>query len=55
MYIIIINPFVVPLLECNDRQFTCADHHFCIPLNWKCDGEVDCDDGSDEEIIECGT
>ena len=54
-YVIIINPFTVPLLECNDRQFTCADHRYCIPLNWKCDGERDCRDNSDEEIIECGT
>ena len=46
--------FAVPLLGCDDRQFACEDHKFCIPINWKCDGEADCQDGSDENPIECG-
>ena len=46
--------FSVRLLECGDHHFTCEDHEFCIPINWKCDGEADCRDGSDENPIECG-
>ncbi|XP_058869850.1 very low-density lipoprotein receptor-like isoform X1 [Acipenser ruthenus] len=36
-----------PVLSCHRSQFTCASGK-CIPQNWKCDGDKDCEDGSDE-------
>ncbi|XP_044750079.1 sortilin-related receptor-like [Coccinella septempunctata] len=32
---------------CAPEHFTCADNS-CIPIGWKCDGEPDCADKSDE-------
>ncbi|KAL3265395.1 hypothetical protein HHI36_009601 [Cryptolaemus montrouzieri] len=37
---------------CAPQHFTCQDNS-CIPMGWKCDGEPDCNDGSDE--INCKT
>ena len=36
------------LAACSRKQFTCASRDECIPAVYKCDGETDCDDGSDE-------
>ncbi|KAK0099194.1 hypothetical protein PV326_000031 [Microctonus aethiopoides] len=38
---------------CGTDHFTCADSSAavtknCIPVTWKCDGQMDCPDGSDE-------
>uniref|UniRef100_A0A8C4U7F2 Very low density lipoprotein receptor n=1 Tax=Falco tinnunculus TaxID=100819 RepID=A0A8C4U7F2_FALTI len=33
--------------ECEESQFPCSNGR-CIPLLWKCDGDEDCSDGSDE-------
>ena len=32
---------------CEDNQFRCKNGR-CIPNTWKCDGENDCGDSSDE-------
>lgn len=41
------------LLKCADSDFQCANQQQCIPLRWKCDGEFDCADESDEESLMC--
>uniref|UniRef100_A0A7M5UK89 VPS10 domain-containing protein n=1 Tax=Clytia hemisphaerica TaxID=252671 RepID=A0A7M5UK89_9CNID len=33
---------------CTAHQFTCTHSKECIPDHWKCDGDKDCGDGSDE-------
>ncbi|KAM6304234.1 very low-density lipoprotein receptor isoform 2-T2 [Podargus strigoides] len=33
--------------KCEESQFQCSNGR-CIPLLWKCDGDEDCSDGSDE-------
>lgn len=33
--------------KCGENQFVCGDQT-CIPDNWRCDGDHDCDDRSDE-------
>jgi len=38
--------------DCLDGEYFCDMK--CIPGQWRCDGDVDCDDGSDEiECYEC--
>ncbi|XP_045762403.1 prolow-density lipoprotein receptor-related protein 1-like [Maniola jurtina] len=39
-----------PVLGCTTEQFQCgsAGAVECIPLPWRCDGRLDCSDGSDE-------
>ncbi|XP_060065626.1 low-density lipoprotein receptor-related protein 1-like [Ylistrum balloti] len=34
--------------NCTSAQFLCESSSKCIPFWWKCDGQWDCDDGSDE-------
>ena len=34
---------------CGENKFRCNDTGRCIPIQWVCDGDVDCnEDGSDE-------
>lgn len=36
-------------MECGELEFKCKTTGKCINIAWKCDGDKDCRDGSDEE------
>lgn len=33
---------------CDPGLFSCGDMRQCVLRNWRCDGDVDCDNGEDE-------
>ncbi|KAF5929406.1 hypothetical protein HPG69_013702 [Diceros bicornis minor] len=35
--------------SCPPTSFQCRTSGFCVPLAWRCDGDADCADGSDEQ------
>lgn len=39
--------------KCKENQFNCEHSRECIPLSWKCNGVVDCEQGEDEKDITC--
>ena len=39
-------------VTCPAGKTPCFKSGSCIPVEWNCDGELDCDDGEDE--LDCG-
>lgn len=46
------NPSYVPPPQCQPGEFACANNR-CIQERWKCDGDNDCLDNSDEAPALC--
>jgi len=40
-------------LTCDPDETRCSDSSKCIPRRWLCDGDLDCQDGSDEDSTRC--
>ncbi|XP_061570036.1 SCO-spondin [Cololabis saira] len=45
----VVTPPVTPSTACRSYEFSCATGGQCVPRAWRCDGETDCMDGSDEQ------
>lgn len=41
--------FIIAHAQCQSEFWQCANKK-CIPKLWKCDGNDDCNDGSDEKV-----
>ena len=41
-------PFILDILACDSSEMQCRNGA-CISVTWKCDGEDDCGDNSDED------
>lgn len=40
------------VIECSAEEFHCVTDGTCIPERWRCDGDKDCEDASDEKDCE---
>jgi len=36
--------------NCTSNSFRCPDNGNCIPATWVCDGDPDCQGGTDEKV-----
>lgn len=45
-------PATRPPGGCHNDEFQCRLDGLCIPLRWRCDGDTDCMDSSDEKSCE---
>lgn len=43
---------IIYLLACAAEEFTCVSDGRCLPPGYRCNGNTDCRDGSDEQ--DCG-
>lgn len=43
-----------PPVTCAETDFKCSDN-VCITAKWRCDGEADCPDASDERVSKYNT
>ena len=41
-------PVFISEKECKEDEFKCSNSRKCIDIKWKCDGDFDCSDHSDE-------
>ena len=39
--------------DCSEHEFKCKSNGRCVLGAWKCDGDKDCSDGSDEDEAIC--
>lgn len=54
LFCFLVNITITPTPACPANKFACHDGA-CIPNNWRCDGENDCLDHSDEtQYAGCG-
>lgn len=51
--VIILSCLLGENVSCHEDEFHC-DNNKCKPLMWRCDGEDDCGDSSDEDPELCG-
>ena len=52
-YMHLIQTFYVAARTCIPYEFQC-NNSLCLPLLWRCDGDEDCGDHSDEDPDMCG-
>ena len=53
LLVILFELFIYVAPTCKSDEFVCANTKHCVPKRWRCDGDRDCPDGSDEK--QCST